>query len=62
MTLGERIFEERVRRKMSLLKFSTLFSVSYQLLWDIENNVRVTSKLTTRLVSDRLSELEKEPI
>lgn len=62
MKLGERIFEERVRRKLSLRKFAPLLGINYNVLWQYENGTHKPSKLNERIISDKLSILEKEEV
>ena len=62
MKIGERIFEERVRRKMSLRKFASLIGVNYNALWQYENGVHYPTKLNERILNDKLAKLEKEEV
>ena len=62
MKIGERIFEERVRRKMSLRKFASLIGVNYNALWQYENGVHYPTKLNGRILNDKLAKLEKEEV
>ena len=62
MKLGERIFEERVRRRLSLRKFALLLGVNYNTLWQYENGTHHPTKLKERIIGDKLSELEKEVV
>jgi transcriptional regulator with XRE-family HTH domain len=62
MKIGERIFEERVRRKMSLRKFAPLVGINYNALWQYENGVHYPSKLNERILSDKLTKLENEEV
>lgn len=62
MKIGERIFEERVRRKMSLRKFASLIGVNYNALWQYENGVHYPTKLNERILNDKLKKLENEEV
>jgi transcriptional regulator with XRE-family HTH domain len=62
MKLSDRIFEERVRRRLSLRKFSKLLDVNYNSLWQYENGITVPTRLTERVISDKLNILEKEEV
>lgn len=62
MKLGDRIFEERVRRRLSLRKFAELLDVNYNSVWQYENGVTIPNKLNERILKDKLDILEKEEV
>lgn len=62
MKLGDRIFEERVRRRVSLRKLAKMLDVNYNSIWQYENGITVPTKLNERIISDKLDILEKEEV